>query len=428
MKAAKYILIAVVACLSLQAHAQDSTSVDSTTSFDMRAAAILPFFTNLVVDTIGPPPRREWRMREIAMDHVNGMRWAAFRLAYAGYDVELSLFDEVPDSLGTVLWEFEDIDGMDVVLGPLQQSILSKSMRKIEKSGADHILLTKVNPHLLQSGEHIRSTLPAQTHSVTQIIDKITTDHLTDNVIFVMAGGSDIAIEQQFLDLYPVQPAPYDSLLADTMRFDTVMGSKHSIGSLAEKIQFYERNVVVSLASRRSRSMLSSLQSVVQQNDSTEIFVYASADLMDLGFIDLPFLSRTRTTIPVSGGVQWSDSLTIEAIKIYRDLYDTDPTEYSIRAHDAMLDAFARKMGAMPIDSLVLAEDSAATWDLSMLPAPIGTEYNWNSLGEGQGWVNATWDLNTFHNGRWCPSDTVPELHPFVEPELDEEGFYIRPE
>ena len=52
------------------------------------------------------------------------MRWAAFRLAHAGYDVE-SLFDEVPDSLGTVA-EFEDIDGMDVVLGPLQQSILSR--------------------------------------------------------------------------------------------------------------------------------------------------------------------------------------------------------------------------------------------------------------------------------------------------------------
>lgn len=428
MKAAKYILIAVLACLSLQAHAQDSTTVDSARAYDMRAAAILPFFTNLVVDTVGPPPRREWRMREIAMDHVNGMRWAAFRLAEAGYDVELNLFDEVPDSLGTVLWDFEDIEGVDVVLGPLQQSILSKSMRKIEKSGADHILVTKVNPHLLQSGEHIRSILPAQTHSVNQIIDKITTDHLTDNVIFVMAGGSDIAIEQQFLDLYPVQPMPYDSLLADTMRFDTVMGSKHSIGSLAEKIQFYERNVVVTLASRRSRSMLSSLQSVVQQNDSTEIYVYASADLMDLGFIDLPFLTRTRTTIPVSGGVQWDDSLTIEALVRYRKLYDTDPTEYAIRAHDALLDAFARKMGGMPIDSLVLAEDSAAAWDLSTLPAPISTKFEWSSLGEGQGSLNATWDLNTFHYGRWCPTDTVPGLAPFIVPELNEEGFYIRPE
>ena len=70
------------------------------------------------------------------------------------------------------------------------------------------------------------------------------------------------------------------------------MGTKHSIGSLAEKIQFYERNVIISLASRRSKSMLSSLQSAVQVNDSTEIFVYAGSELMDWGFIDLAFLEK----------------------------------------------------------------------------------------------------------------------------------------
>ena len=45
-----------------------------------------------------------------------------------------------------------------------------------------------------------------------------------------------------------------------------------------------------------------------------------------------------------------------------------------------------------------------------------------------QGWVNSTWDLNTFHMGQWCETDTVPGLMPFIEPQLDEAGFFIRPE
>ena len=426
MKAIKYISLMFLCVwgFSLQAQTQD---IDST-EYDMSVAAIIPFFTNLVVDSVGPPPRREWRMREIAMDHVNGMRWASYRLSEAGYDVKLNLYDEVPDTLGTQLWELEDIDSCDIVMGPLQQSMLSRSLRTIENSGAEHILLTKVNPHILNVGEHIRSIIPDQTYFIESVIEKLLEDHYTDNVIFVMAGGADSELEQQFLDLYPVQPAPYDSLFTDTLRFDTIMGSKNSIGSLQEKIQFYKRNVIVTLATRRSRSMLSNLQSAVQRNDSTEIYVYANSDLRNLGFIDLPFLSRTRTTIPVSGITDWSDSTTTEAVQIYRDLYDTDPSEYAVRAHDAMLDAFIRKISAMPIDSAILAEDSLATWDLSSLPAPIATIFEWSQVSNSGGWVNSSWDLNTFLLGKWCATDTIPGLLPFLEPQLDEEGFYIRPE
>jgi len=394
----------------------------------MSVAAILPFFTHLVVDTVGPPPRREWRMREIAMEHVNGMRWASYRLSEAGYNIELNLFDEVTDTLGNRLWDLEDIDSCDIVMGPLQQSMLSRSLRTVENSGAEHILLTNVNPNILNSGDHIRSILPSQTHIVDQVLAEVLENHYTDNVLFLMVGGADRELEQQFLDFFPIKPAPYDSLLIDTLSFDTIMGSKKSIGSLKEKIQFYERNVIVTLASRRSKSMLSSLQSAVQQNDSTEIFVYANADLMDLGFIDLEFLSRTKTTIPVSGNVDWKDSTTIEAVKTYRALYDTDPSDYAIRAHDALLDAFSRKLKAIPIDSVVLAEDSLATWDLSSLPSPIATDYLWDQVSDSGGWVNSTWDLNTFHMGQWCETDTVPSLMPFIEPQLDEEGFFIRPE
>ena len=397
----------------------------NTPDFDMRAAAILPFFTHLVVDTAGPPPLRELRMREIAMEHVNGMRWASHRLNEAGYNVELSFLDECPDTLGVSLWDHTDVKGMDLVLGPLQQSELSRSMRAIEAGGADHIILTKVNPHLLNNGDHVRSILPSQEHFLDLLIDQIISEHISDNVIFVMAGGADTALEQKFLELYPATPAPYDSLLVDSMRFDTVLGSRHSIGSLPEKLQFYERNVIVSVASKRSRSMLSNMQMAVQVNDSTEIFVYSNTDLMNLGFIDMQFLSRTKTTLPVSGKVSYSDSTIHDAINTYRNMYDSDPSDYAVKAHDAMLDAFSRKLAQMPLDSAIT--DTTAVWDLSSLPQPVATDFVWSQVSEGAGYVNATWELSTFHQGKWCETDTVPSLPQFILPELDEDGNYIKP-
>ena len=64
MKAVKYISLMLFCALVFSIQAQD---IDST-EYDMSVAAVLPFFSNLVEDTLGPPPRREWRMREISMD------------------------------------------------------------------------------------------------------------------------------------------------------------------------------------------------------------------------------------------------------------------------------------------------------------------------------------------------------------------------
>ena len=175
MKAVKYISMILFLSLGFSTQAQ----TDDSTHYDMSVAAILPFFTHLEVDTAGPPPRREWRMREIAMDHVMGLRWASHRLAEAGFNVELNLFDEVPDSLGARLWELKDIDSCDIVMGPLQQSMLSRSIRTVENSGAEHILLTKVNPHIVRGGDHIRSILPSQNHFIDLVIEDVLEDYYT---------------------------------------------------------------------------------------------------------------------------------------------------------------------------------------------------------------------------------------------------------
>jgi hypothetical protein len=382
---------------------------------DFRATVILPFFTDLVEEDGSPPARRELRMREIAVENMHGIQWAAERLSNEGYNIELSFFDEVADSSGISHWNIEDIFEMDVVFGPLQLSPISSSRKIIERTGAEHILLTPVHKEFLRGSDAIRTVIPSEAYAVDLMAADIAAKHSKDNVIFVMAGGVDVELEERFLDVFN-RELQSGTVFADTLAFDTVNGSRNSIGSLSEKIEFYKRNVIVFVAGRSSRSMISNLQMAVQINDSTEIFVYAHPELQDLGFIDVEFLERTRTTLPVTGKIDWSDSTSIAAIQIFRKKFKTEPTKYSIRSHDAFLDAFLRKL-----------ERELGQMDFSVLPSPIAIDFDWVAVDRFAGYVNKFWKLDTFYQGQWCDSGTVPALHEFIEPQLDDEGFYIKP-
>jgi len=374
---------------------------------DFRAVTILPFFTDLVEEEGAPPARRELRMREIAVENMHGIQWAAERLSNEGYHIELRFFDEVADTLGLNHWRIEDIYDADVVFGPLQLSPISISRRIIERTGAEHILLTPVPAAFLRGSDAIRTVIPSQLHAVDVMARDIAEKHSQDNVVFVMSGGNDLELEERFLDVYN-RELQTDTVYADSLLFDTVHASRNSIGSLSEKLDYYSRNVIVSLAGRSSRSMHSNLQMEVQINDSTEIFVYTHPELKDLGFIDVTFLERTRTTMPVSEEVNWSDSATIAAVKVFQGQFDTSPSKYSIRAHDAFLDAFTRKL-----------ERDLGPMDFSVLPAPIATAFDWVAVDQFSGYVNKHWKLKTFYQRQWCDSESVPTLLDFIKPELD---------
>ena len=399
--------------------AQDSSEIDLV---DFRAVAFLPFFSQLEVVTGMSIPRRELRMREIAVDNINGIRWASERLKNQGYNIELSFFDEVVDSLGNPLWQSEDLIGKDAVFGPLQQNQLSRSLRMIERAGADHVILTQVNENMLMGSDAIRSIVPSEPFAIDLVIEDLVSKHSNDNIIFVMAGGTDSKMENYFLSTLKnkLDTAKSDisqmTVISETLMFDTVHGTRNSVGSLAEKIDFYKRNIVVSVAGRSARSMLSNLLVEVQMNDSSQIYVYSNSEIRDLGFIDVKFLERTHLTIPVSGSIDWSDSTTINAVQQFRLMYKTDPSKYALKAHDAFLDAFKRKL-----------EREWGEMDYSVLPQPIETQYDWEQLQQFGGYVNKSWSLETFNHGHWCQTDTLESLHEFIVPEIDEDGFFIDP-
>jgi len=402
---------------------------DSIVEYEFNVVAILPFFSVFIEDDENIPTKRIERMREISVETLNGIRWACDRISSEGYKVNVTILESIPDSLGEFNWGEEELIGADVVLGPLQQQSLSKSIKPIRRVGAEHVLLTRVNDNLLRGNEHMRSATPSPYCFLDHIANRINSQHSQDNIIFFMAGGVEQDMESQFYDLFKLDSLGFNSFGSDSLAFDTIHGSRKSVGSLAETLDFYKRNVVVSLASKSSRSVLSNLQMVVQSNDSTEVYVFAHSAMPQLGFVDIQFLSRTRATVPAQSAVNWSDSTTIAAIRIYRNLYQTDPPDFALRAHDALIDAFRRDLveNLNAAQSTVDSLETEIVWDLSTLPAVIATKFNWIQKYDFGGYVNSAWSLSTYHENIWCPSDSIPALLPFIIPELDEDGKYIKP-
>ena len=80
------------------AQAETYATADSVFVDTLEVLVLLPF--GLQVDTLpgGFLPRKEMRLREIAMESLHGVESAARELAAAGVPIKLNVVDEMPDS------------------------------------------------------------------------------------------------------------------------------------------------------------------------------------------------------------------------------------------------------------------------------------------------------------------------------------------
>ena len=401
-------LCLLTACLLVpSAEAQtDSVPVDT-----LRLAVLLPF--GLQVDTLegGMLPRKTVRLREIAMSCLHGVEAAVSQLGEAGVPVEVQVLDETPDSLGRPQYSQAHLGRADVVVGPLMRENVGVVAPKIDRLGRQHILLTEQPERYVERGPGVRSAVPLELAGVERLAHWVSARHDTDRVVLVVTQGNDALLETAFEQVFNAQQRTKWLEEGDSLRYallDTVQGSRRSVGRLAEHVTPYERNVVVGVAGRSSRSMWAALQTELQMNDSSDFVVYAHPEVADMPFVEGDLMERWRLTLPRSAQIQWTDSTRFDALQQFRDVAGTDPDKYATLAHDAVLDAGVRHA-------------PNAAWFLSSMMGDI----QWNQRQEQGAWFNETWELRRFAKLDWCPLDTMPEIPPFqprlfIDPEIED--------
>ena len=398
--------------LVLSADAQaDSVALDSVPVDTLRFAVLLPF--GLQVDTLegGMLPRKTVRLREIAMSCLHGVEAAVSQLGSAGVPVEVQVLDETPDSLGRPQYSQAQLGRADVVVGPLMRENVGIVAPKIDRLGKQHLLLTEQPERYVERGPGVRSAVPLELAGVERLAHWVSAKHDTDRVVLVVTQGNDARLEAAFEQVFNAQQRAKWAEAGDSLRFallDTVQGSRRSVGRLAEHVTPYERNVVVGVAGRSSRSMWAALQTELQMNDSSDFVVYAHPEVADMPFVEGDLMERWRLTLPLSPQIHWEDSARFGALQQFRDVAGTDPDKYATLAHDAVLDAGVRHA-------------PHADWFVTSMMGDI----LWSQRLDQGAWFNETWELRRFAQLGWCPLDTMPELPPFqprlfIDPEIED--------
>ena len=182
--------------------------------------------------------------------------------------------------------------------------------------------------------------MPLELAGVEKLAHWVSAKHDTDRVVLVVTQGNDALLETAFEQVFNAQQRAKWLEEGDSLRhalLDTVQASRRSVGRLAEHVTPYERNVVVGVAGRSSRSMWAALQTELQMNDSSDFVVYAHPEVADMPFVEGDLMERWRLTLPLSASIPWEDSTRFDALQQFRDVAGTDPDKYATLAHDAVL-------------------------------------------------------------------------------------------
>ena len=365
----------------------------------LEVLVMLPF--GLQVDTLpgGFLPRKTKRLREIALESLHGLECAAEALAFHGIPVKLNVTDEVPDSMGRVALSQRDLVKSDVVFGPLMRENVAVVLSRIDRLKKEHVLLTEQPYRHLERGMHVRQAVSSEIEAAGVLASMVAAKHDTDNVVLVVTGGSDAALEQHFQETFDAAQRAKWSTAEDSVRhalLDTVHGSTRSVGALSMHLTPHERNVVVGMAGRNSRSMWAALQTELQMNDSSDVLLYAHPELAEMPFVEGAVMEKWRLTLPQTNQVLWHDTARWQGLSAYRDLTGVDPDKYATLAHDALLDA-GRRMHPW-------AKTTSWARDFKWVPSP-----------DSASWHNTAWDVVRFEALTWKPLDscaTVPLFQP----------------
>ena len=374
--------------------------VDSVQLDTLDVLVILPF--GLQVDTLpgGFLPRKAGRLREIALESLHGVEAAARELAQAGLPIRLNVVDEVPDSTGKSQVTNLDIARSSLVVGPLMRENVGVVAPRVDRFGREHVLLTEQPDRYVQRGPAVRQAVASEWAASERLAEVVAATHDTDNVVLVVTGASDAALEARFEATFNAAQRAKWVLPQDSLRYallDTVRGSQKSVGALAEHVTPYRRNVVVSVAGRSARSMWAALQTELQMNDSSDFVLFGHPELVDMPFVEGELMEKWRLTLPQTARIAWTDSARWAGLTDYRLRMGTEPQKYAALAHDALVDAGLRRAPQL--------RGHVESW---------GPPFEWNQPEEQGAWVNEAWTMTRFKDLHWALLDTMPSVPPFV--------------
>lgn len=357
-----------------------------TSADTLKLLAILPF--QFDADTLmgGIEDPRVVRLRQISLEFYYGMRWAAEELTSAGMDVSLRVVDSAPDSLGDT-WSLPDLLWADAVFGPLRTQTLDSALDVSALLGKPHWALASSADKILSKGDHVFVAEPDPLAAARLLGTTAARCYAGEQVTMLATGLHDADLEEAFAAAFTAARDSSDSPLVRHLV------SPRFAEGVSAMLDTSRTHVFAVPSGKSSRAMVAHLQNELLKADSIETRLLMHPDARDYEFLEHRLLHHTRLITPTADFADWADTTTLYRFWPYRDLTGTDPSQYAMLAHDAVLES-ASWCNDFPIGA--------------PLPAPISHHFIWRAESSGRAWRNQSWQIEQFSDGWWIPLPCSP--------------------
>lgn len=342
----------------------------------LRTLVMLPFM--LDADTVkgGGFDAKTSRLREISLEFLHGVQWAAAMLNDSGYSVAVRVVDTEPDAHGARAWTDADLMWSDVVLGPLRKEQLDSVNGMLAHSEIPQWVLTPQHEEVW-SKHPWAFTLEAQPEIGMHALGAFAAErHAGETVLLIETKGKDASMEAAFRAGFLEAATP------GTVLKPVPANAQFCKGLLAE-LDASKVNAIALPSGVPAQSLTAYIQTELQLADAFQVQLYGHPASRDFDFLERRFLERSHWTVPVSCGTRWEDATSVHQIETYRTMFQTEPSLYALVACDAMLES--------------------ARWQGLPWSVPESVYYHplWLWDAALNRWMNHQWNIEQYGEGRW---------------------------
>lgn len=325
--------------------ADDDVIADSVLLFprkdQFRVAVLLPMNYDLNGGVYGVSVGASMnKYTSVAVEFYMGIKLALDSLANLGLNAEVSLFDTKSDSLTTskLLGKMEGSD-WDLVIGPLMPGP-SKAVANWAKKNKVPILAPVPIPvSNLKSNRFVFASVPSDTRLLEGMADELIKNHAKHNIILVKSG---LKADEKNYEI--VRKRLNDQL--GTGAFRPVL-KEINLGStsgrdIATHIQKDMVNIFVVPSESRVfaanfMTTMNKVRNISRTYDEADIRVYGLRDWDGYDEVKLDYKRRLNLHYPSAVSVNYEEQQVQDFIKIFRDVYKTDPDKYAMQGFDVTM-------------------------------------------------------------------------------------------
>jgi LysM repeat protein len=303
---------------------QDSARIKNT----YRIGVVLPLYTerndSMAVQVELEEDEQIYRMSSIALDFLNGFKFAMDSLRKQGFNAEVFIYDSEKDTTVVKrLVYLRDAGKLDVIVGPLFTECVETLARELNSSKIETPIISpfSTQPQLVYRHRNIFQIVPSDLQlglEMTQFL----INRYADFEIEVVYSKSDAEFAKPILDkLY---------YYLDSSKIHINQVNSATISSVAR----YDRSSkTIIFTPSVNRVFLTDFVTKLNALRNENIELFGLLNLRDID-VDYSYFNNLKVTIPKASYVNYSDSTNQLMLDAYHQLFHQDMNRYSLTGFD----------------------------------------------------------------------------------------------